>query len=216
MQVRPRGQNVYVKVQDAEEKTLGGILLPESAQQRPTSGQVISVGDGALGNGKQMDFTVKPGDEVRPVRTTDDNIPYQRRVSKGEDRIERYPCTYSTREYNDVCPLVSSCHGGWLEAPQHCLTCAVAEFPSLHRCRYARNVGSSDSCSERGRADSCNLCTDLDHLTKEPLRMQLACKLRTAACHKSTLFMSSIFPSNMHTFWQGVLMQIQAHEALWG
>jgi predicted methyltransferase MtxX (methanogen marker protein 4) len=58
---------VYVKVQDAEEKTLGGVLLPESAQQRPTSGQVVSVGDGSLGNGKQMDFTVKAGDEVRAV-----------------------------------------------------------------------------------------------------------------------------------------------------
>jgi co-chaperonin GroES (HSP10) len=64
-QVSPRGEHVYVKVQEAEEKTLGGVLLPGSAQQRPTSGRVVSVGDGKLPQGKSMEFTVKAGDEVR-------------------------------------------------------------------------------------------------------------------------------------------------------
>jgi co-chaperonin GroES (HSP10) len=77
---------VYVKVQDAEEKTLGGVLLPESAQQRPTSGQVISVGDGALGNGKRMDFTVKPGDEVCAVRITE-SITNQRPVLERREIV---------------------------------------------------------------------------------------------------------------------------------
>jgi chaperonin GroES len=64
MQVDPKGDHVYVKVQDAEEQTLGGVLLPGSVQQRPTSGQVVSVGDGAMPSGKPLEFTVRPGDEV--------------------------------------------------------------------------------------------------------------------------------------------------------
>lgn len=61
----PRGNHVLIKVQDKEVKSLGGILLPESAQKRPTSGQVMELGDGKTGLDKEVDFQVKPGDEVR-------------------------------------------------------------------------------------------------------------------------------------------------------
>lgn len=54
-----------MRVQQPEELTKGGIYLPESSKVRPTSGQVVSLGDGRLPNGNQMEFTVKPGDEVR-------------------------------------------------------------------------------------------------------------------------------------------------------
>ena len=60
----PKGDHVYVKVQDAEEETLGGVLLPGSVQQRPTSGAVVSVGDGTMPAGKPLEFTVSTGDEV--------------------------------------------------------------------------------------------------------------------------------------------------------
>lgn len=63
-EVSPRGDHVYVRVQDAEEQTMGGVLLPGSAQQRPTSGQVVSLGDGRTPAGKTTEFTVSPGDEV--------------------------------------------------------------------------------------------------------------------------------------------------------
>lgn len=43
---------------------MGGVLLPGSAQQRPTSGQVVSLGDGRTPSGKTTEFTVSPGDEV--------------------------------------------------------------------------------------------------------------------------------------------------------
>lgn len=64
VQVDPKGDHVYVKVQDVEEQTLGGVLLPGSVQQRPTSGSVVSVGDGAMPSGKPLQFTVGTGDEV--------------------------------------------------------------------------------------------------------------------------------------------------------
>jgi chaperonin GroES len=59
----PKGDLVLAKVADKEEKTTGGILLPTSAQKRPTSGDVVAVGDGQIG-AKKHDFQLKIGDTV--------------------------------------------------------------------------------------------------------------------------------------------------------
>ncbi|GBF92721.1 hypothetical protein Rsub_05090 [Raphidocelis subcapitata] len=60
----PKGDRVLVKVAAQEEKTRGGILLPVSAQKRPTSGDVVSLGDGRLGDGTVKPFTLKEGQTV--------------------------------------------------------------------------------------------------------------------------------------------------------
>ncbi|KAF8065437.1 hypothetical protein HT031_003038 [Scenedesmus sp. PABB004] len=62
--VEPKGDRVLVKVAKQEEKTRGGILLPVSAQKRPTSGDVVSLGDGRVGDGSVRPFTLKPGQTV--------------------------------------------------------------------------------------------------------------------------------------------------------
>ncbi|MBX3115383.1 MAG: co-chaperone GroES [Fimbriimonadaceae bacterium] len=63
--IRPLGDKVVVKVLDAEEKTAGGIILPDSAKKKPTEGEVIAVGEGrVLDNGKRNSLTVKVGDRV--------------------------------------------------------------------------------------------------------------------------------------------------------
>ena len=59
----PKGDLVLAKVAEAEEKTTGGILLPGSAQTRPTSGEVVALGDGQVGT-KQHAFTLKGGETV--------------------------------------------------------------------------------------------------------------------------------------------------------
>ncbi|PRW39161.1 20 kDa chloroplastic-like [Chlorella sorokiniana] len=59
----PKGDLVLAKVAEAEEKTTGGILLPGSAQKRPTSGDVVAVGDGQVGT-KQHAFTLKGGETI--------------------------------------------------------------------------------------------------------------------------------------------------------
>ena len=74
VQISPRGPLAYVRVQQAEELTKGGIYLPESSKARPTSGQVMSVGDGKLPGGGQMEFTVKPGDEVRSAQSIENGV----------------------------------------------------------------------------------------------------------------------------------------------
>jgi chaperonin GroES len=65
MKLKPLGDRVIVKQSDAEEKTKSGILLPDSAKEKPTKGKVISVGPGKLDdNGKRMEIGVRAGDNI--------------------------------------------------------------------------------------------------------------------------------------------------------
>ena len=63
--IRPLGDKVVVKLVEAEEKSAGGILLPDSAKKRPTEGTVVAVGTGrVLDNGKRNALAVTVGDRV--------------------------------------------------------------------------------------------------------------------------------------------------------
>jgi len=66
MKLRPLADRVIVKQSDAEEKTKSGILLPDSAKEKPTKGKVVAVGPGKLDekNGKPMELGVRVGDNV--------------------------------------------------------------------------------------------------------------------------------------------------------
>ena len=65
MKLRPLADRVIVKQSEAEEKTKSGILLPDSAKEKPTKGKVISVGPGKLDDkGKPMEIGVRVGDSV--------------------------------------------------------------------------------------------------------------------------------------------------------
>ncbi len=65
MKVAPLNDKVLVKRLEAEEKTAGGILLPDTAREKPRQGKVLSVGEGKrLENGKRAPFQVKVGDRV--------------------------------------------------------------------------------------------------------------------------------------------------------
>ena len=63
--IRPLGDKVVVRLLEAEEKTAGGIILPESAKKKRTEGEVVAVGEvRVLENGKRNALTVKTGDRV--------------------------------------------------------------------------------------------------------------------------------------------------------
>jgi len=65
MKLRPLQDRVIVKQADAEEKTASGIVLPDTAKEKPTKGKVIAVGPGKLDdNGKRMELGVRAGDTV--------------------------------------------------------------------------------------------------------------------------------------------------------
>lgn len=63
--LRPLGGNILVKRVEAESKTRSGIVLPDSAKEKPKRGKVVALGDGKLlDNGERAKFSVKKGDEV--------------------------------------------------------------------------------------------------------------------------------------------------------
>lgn len=65
MRIEPLGDKIVVKRMDAEEKTAGGILLPEAAREKPQEGKVLSVGNGRmLPDGSRAAFQVEEGDRV--------------------------------------------------------------------------------------------------------------------------------------------------------
>lgn len=65
MKLKPLQDRVIVKQSEAEEKTASGILLPDSAKEKPTKGKVVSVGPGKRDDdGKLMALNVKAGDVV--------------------------------------------------------------------------------------------------------------------------------------------------------
>ena len=65
MKVKPLGDRVVVRRQEAEEKTAGGILLPDSAKNKPQQGKVLAVGSGRLlKDGSRKGLQVKVGDSV--------------------------------------------------------------------------------------------------------------------------------------------------------
>ena len=65
MAFRPLHDRVVVRRVDSEEKTAGGIIIPDTAQEKPSEGEVVAVGNGARGdNGEVVALDVKPGDRI--------------------------------------------------------------------------------------------------------------------------------------------------------
>ncbi|KRL12862.1 co-chaperone GroES [Schleiferilactobacillus perolens] len=63
--LKPLGDRVIVKVQEAEEQTVGGIVLASNAKEKPQTGEIVAVGEGALtDSGSRIKPSVKTGDKV--------------------------------------------------------------------------------------------------------------------------------------------------------
>lgn len=63
--IKPLQDRVLVKRIEAEEKTASGIIIPDTAKEKPQEGEVIAVGPGkVLDNGTKVELTVKVGDKV--------------------------------------------------------------------------------------------------------------------------------------------------------
>lgn len=60
MNIRPLADRVLIKPAAAEEKTLGGIIIPDSAKEKPLKGEIVAVGNGT----KDKEMVVKVGDNV--------------------------------------------------------------------------------------------------------------------------------------------------------
>ncbi|MFV1981640.1 MAG: co-chaperone GroES [Rhodothermia bacterium] len=60
----PLADRVVVRPQDAEETTKGGLIIPDTAKEKPQKGTVVAVGPGKVENGTKVDMTVSEGDVV--------------------------------------------------------------------------------------------------------------------------------------------------------
>ena len=65
MKIKPLSDRVIVKAEAAEEKTASGIILPDTAKEKPQEGEVVAVGPGKISDsGNTIKMTVKVGDKV--------------------------------------------------------------------------------------------------------------------------------------------------------
>ncbi len=65
MKLKPLHDRVLIKRLEEEEKTKGGIIIPDTAKEKPIKGEVVATGPGKMSDdGKRMELSVKPGDQV--------------------------------------------------------------------------------------------------------------------------------------------------------
>ena len=64
MKIKPLADRVVVKPLEAEEKTKGGLYVPDTAKERPMQGEVVAVGPGRTEDGKKIAPEVKVGDKI--------------------------------------------------------------------------------------------------------------------------------------------------------
>jgi len=64
MKLKPLGDRIVVRQISAEEVTASGIVLPDTAQEKPQRGEVLAVGDGRYDDGERVPLDVQVGDEV--------------------------------------------------------------------------------------------------------------------------------------------------------
>ena len=65
MKLKPIQDRILVRREDAEERTSGGIIIPETSQEKPSKGAVVAVGDGARDDkGNIIPMTLKIGDKI--------------------------------------------------------------------------------------------------------------------------------------------------------
>jgi chaperonin GroES len=89
MSIQPLGDRVLIKRLEAEEKTKGGIVLPDTAKEKPQKGEVVAVGKGRiLESGKVEPLEVKKGDKVLFGKYSGNEITYKEEeylILKEED-----------------------------------------------------------------------------------------------------------------------------------
>ena len=84
MKLRPLGDHIVIRQLDAEEKTTGGIILPDTAKEKPTQGEVIAVGKGrTLPNGRVVEPSVQKGNRVLYGRYSGTEV----KLESGEFKI---------------------------------------------------------------------------------------------------------------------------------
>jgi len=64
MKIKPLSDKVVIKALEAEQKTASGIVIPDTAKEKPAQGEVVAVGPGKVKDGKNIGMTVRIGNKV--------------------------------------------------------------------------------------------------------------------------------------------------------
>ena len=65
MNVKPLADRIIIRQLEAEQKTAGGIIIPDNAKEKPQKGEVVAVGPGKVAdNGQKVEMSLKKGDKV--------------------------------------------------------------------------------------------------------------------------------------------------------
>ena len=76
--LKPLGDRIVIELVEAEEKTASGIIVPDSAQEKPQEGKVIAAGTGrVLENGQRIDLEVKEGDRIMFSKYSGTEVKYE-------------------------------------------------------------------------------------------------------------------------------------------
>ena len=78
MNIRPLADRVLIKPAAAEEKTLGGIIIPDSAKEKPLKGEIVAVGNGT----KDEEMVVKVGDNVLYGKYAGTEIIFNKKITR--------------------------------------------------------------------------------------------------------------------------------------
>jgi chaperonin GroES len=78
MKIKPLADRVIIKPAAAEERTKGGIILPDTAKEKPVVGEIVAVGPGKVGDdGKKISMEVKVGDKVLYGKYSGTEVTYE-------------------------------------------------------------------------------------------------------------------------------------------
>ena len=78
MKIKPLADRVVVKPLPAEDKTKGGLIVPDTAKERPQQGEVVAIGPGRVSDdGKRIPAEVKVGDKVLYGKYTGTEVDYE-------------------------------------------------------------------------------------------------------------------------------------------
>ena len=79
MKLKPLGDRLIVRAIEEEETTASGIVLPDTAKEKPQKGKVLAVGDGKINEdtGKRTPLDVAPGDEILYSKYGGTEIPFE-------------------------------------------------------------------------------------------------------------------------------------------
>ena len=75
MKLKPLHDRILIKIIEESEKTKGGIIIPDTAKEKPSEGEVVAVGPGIINkDGKRNPLEVKPGDKILFSKYSGDEV----------------------------------------------------------------------------------------------------------------------------------------------